>query len=202
MKLIRQLILIALAASASSSLAQRESFDASTIRIVESKEIKKKLLEPTPGKTLQRGGVDLSGKLIIIIATDRAMVFEDVFFKFDSTELRNRSSELQLQQMADALKHQDLNRRRFLIEGHTCDIGGKDYNLQLSAKRAQAIKDALVKRGIAPERLAILGCGEMEPTVELNAKGEPAEVEVQRSRNRRVVLRELPVTGSISGQNK
>lgn len=189
---VHLLIAALLMVSATKANAQRESFDASVVRIIESDTIKKKFYYTGPGKIVERRGVTTDGKVVIIIALDVAFTFDDVFFEFDSTRLRNKSSERQLQEMLAALKSDELKSRRFLIEGHTCDIGGKDYNLKLSADRAQAIKDYLVRNGIAPERLAILGCGESEPAVQLSPNGKPSEVEAQRARNRRVVLREMP----------
>ncbi|MFZ4594394.1 MAG: OmpA family protein, partial [Verrucomicrobiaceae bacterium] len=123
---------------------------------------------------------------------ERFITLKDVFFQLDSTELRDKASAMQLQHMADALKSKELRNKRFLIEGHTCDLGAENYNLSLSAKRAQAIKDWLVKHGIAPERLAILGCGEGEPAAKVDVNGSATKIEAQRSDNRRVVLRELP----------
>jgi len=49
------------------------------------------------------------------------------------------------------------------IEGHTDDIGSMDYNLGLSDKRAQAIKDYLVDKGIDPLRITTTGVGYAQP---------------------------------------
>ncbi|MFZ4596513.1 MAG: hypothetical protein ACOYOF_19825, partial [Verrucomicrobiaceae bacterium] len=59
------LVLATLALTISSSFAQRESFDASTVRIIESKEITEKFTAPTPDKTVQRKGMDTSGSMVI-----------------------------------------------------------------------------------------------------------------------------------------
>jgi outer membrane protein OmpA-like peptidoglycan-associated protein len=196
------LIIATLALTISSSFAQRESFDASTVRIIESKEITKKLTAPAPEGTVQRKGMDSNGSMVIILATERFITLKDVFFKLDSTELRDKASAIQLKQMADALKSKELREKRFLIEGHTCDLAKEDYNLSLSAKRAQAIKDWLVKHGIAPERLAVMGCGESEPAAKIDIKGSVTEIEAQRSNNRRVVLRELPAVETTTTRKK
>jgi len=45
------------------------------------------------------------------------------------------------------------------IEGHTDDIGSMKYNIDLSGKRAQAIKDYLVDKGIDPSRITTKGLG-------------------------------------------
>lgn len=204
MKLIRTLVIASFSLVSLSAQAQRESFEATTVRIIEPKVIKQKLNEPLPApdKTVERRGRDASGALIIVVATERFISFDDVFFKFDSTELRDRQSAKQLDHMAEALNAPELKPRRFLIEGHTCELGGGDYNLTLSAKRAQVIREHLVKKGVAPERLAVLGCGEAEPAVKIDPKASAREQELQRQRNRRVVLRELPAVPAAKSRKK
>jgi outer membrane protein OmpA-like peptidoglycan-associated protein len=49
--------------------------------------------------------------------------------------------------------------RRFRIEGHTDSIGGRDYNLDLSRRRAQAVAEFLVSLGVSRERLDVEGYG-------------------------------------------
>ncbi len=71
--------------------------------------------------------------------------------------------------------------RKVLIEGHTDNIGSSTYNLDLSLRRAEAVKDALVEKGIAPERILAKGYGEAYP-VASNADA------AGRQRNRRVEI--------------
>jgi outer membrane protein OmpA-like peptidoglycan-associated protein len=66
-----------------------------------------------------------------------------------------------------------------VVEGHTCDIGDEDYNQQLGLRRAQAVCDYLVLKGISPERLSLRSCGEKVPAV-------PNDSEKNRAYNRRV----------------
>lgn len=49
------------------------------------------------------------------------------------------------------------------IEGHTDDIGSMKYNIDLSGKRAQAIKDYLVDKGIDSSRITTTGLGYAQP---------------------------------------
>jgi outer membrane protein OmpA-like peptidoglycan-associated protein len=67
------------------------------------------------------------------------------------------------------------------INGHTDSIGDPAYNQKLSAARAKAVTDALIKRGIAASRLNSAGLGETQP------KGDNSTLE-GRAINRRVEL--------------
>ncbi len=49
------------------------------------------------------------------------------------------------------------------IEGHTDNIGSMEYNIDLSQKRAQAVKNYLVKRGIDESRVSTVGFGFKKP---------------------------------------
>ncbi|HVF36200.1 MAG TPA: OmpA family protein [Candidatus Saccharimonadia bacterium] len=69
--------------------------------------------------------------------------------------------------------------RRVRIEGHTDDRGGANLNQVLSQRRAEAVRDALVARGVDAARIVALGRGE---TVPLATNDTPAG----RARNRRV----------------
>lgn len=103
-------------------------------------------------------------------------------FKFDSTDLASEAARAQLAQMARALQSPQLQQAKFVIEGHTCDVGEEAYNLDLSKRRAAAIRDLLLQAGVGAERLAIEGIGEAKPA----QQGTSDDV---RAKNRRVELR-------------
>ena len=68
------------------------------------------------------------------------------------------------------------------VEGHTDNVGGDAYNLELSRQRAAAVKDALVSRHrVAAQRLSTTGFG-------ASRSKEPNETLAGRARNRRVEL--------------
>jgi outer membrane protein OmpA-like peptidoglycan-associated protein len=52
---------------------------------------------------------------------------------------------------------------RVSIEGHTDNVGGERANVRLSQLRAQAVRDYLASKGIAPSRLEAVGFGPTKP---------------------------------------
>jgi outer membrane protein OmpA-like peptidoglycan-associated protein len=63
--------------------------------------------------------------------------------------------------IAEALHHPHLLGYKFLVVGHTDATGGREYNLDLSQRRADAIRHALVTTfRILPDRIEAVGLGE------------------------------------------
>jgi outer membrane protein OmpA-like peptidoglycan-associated protein len=112
----------------------------------------------------------------------RAEVYS-IYFAFNRDEIREES-EPTLQEIADVLRrHPDW---KLAIEGHTDNIASDGYNLQLSQKRAAAVKNALVsKKGIGGTRLTTGGFGESRPK-------DTNDTLEGRARNRRVELVRIP----------
>ncbi len=71
--------------------------------------------------------------------------FEDVHFDFDRYTLRPEATRV-LDEAVAALR--DNPTLRVEIEGHTCNIGTAEYNLALGDRRANAVRDYLVSRGV------------------------------------------------------
>ncbi len=57
------------------------------------------------------------------------------------------------------------------IVGHTDLHGTDEYNNQLSLKRADAVKNYLVEKGLDPKRFKIYGAGKTQPVVNQIGKG-------------------------------
>lgn len=83
-------------------------------------------------------------------------LLEQIHFEFDRDVLTTDSEKI-LDQMAVLLKKNADS--RFLILGCTDAKGSDQYNLNLSARRAKAVYDALVKRGVSPHILKWRGVG-------------------------------------------
>lgn len=90
---------------------------------------------------------------------------------------------LSIDKLSEILK-QNPN-EKVVIQGHTDNTGNPSYNRQLSQQRAEAVRDALVSRGIAPDRLVARGYGESFPVANNTT-------EAGRQQNRRV---DILVTG-------
>ena len=105
-----------------------------------------------------------------------------IYFLFNSAALREES-EPTLKDIAEVLRrHPDW---KLQVNGHTDAIGGDTFNLELSQKRAAAVKDALVKRyKVSEVRLNTSGSGRSQP------KDTNDTVE-GRAHNRRVELRKI-----------
>lgn len=81
-------------------------------------------------------------------------------FDFNSDRIRPQSYPA-IARIADALSHPVLLGYRFLVAGHTDAKGARDYNFDLSQRRANAVVEALVTTfKIEPDRLGALGLGE------------------------------------------
>jgi outer membrane protein OmpA-like peptidoglycan-associated protein len=79
---------------------------------------------------------------------------------------------------------------RMNVEGHTDSIGSDDYNLKLSERRADAVRDYLVSNGISVANVQAIGLGKAGPV----ASNDTA---AGRQQNRRV---EMVVSGEVIGQ--
>jgi outer membrane protein OmpA-like peptidoglycan-associated protein len=99
--------------------------------------------------------------------TERGIVLTmgDVLFAFDKATLSPEAFR-NVDKLADFLrKHPN---RSVLIEGHTDSVGSDEYNLDLSGKRADAVKNALVAKGVGEERITPKGYGKKYPVASNN----------------------------------
>ena len=80
-----------------------------------------------------------------------------VFFDWDSTRLSPASLNV-LEQARDAFKAKQ--GARVTATGHTDTTGTEAYNMALSLRRANAVKDALVRNGVPAQAISVVGKGE------------------------------------------
>ena len=109
----------------------------------------------------------------------KKIVLRGVHFDFNKATIRGDARAI-LDSAIDTLREEgDV---AVIVEGHTDDRGSDAYNLRLSERRAQAVRDYLVAGGIVPSRITSIGRGESQP-VASNA------TEDGRAQNRRVEIR-------------
>ncbi|WP_246166462.1 OmpA family protein [Sphingomonas sinipercae] len=75
-----------------------------------------------------------------------------------------------------------------VVSGHTDSRGSDEQNLRASTRRAELVRDYLVDKGIAPDRIAVVAVGERRP-VAPNANEDGSDNPAGRARNRRVEVR-------------
>src|SRR5438874_10557676 len=114
---------------------------------------------------------------------------DDQLFQYNSAELQESSIE-QLQKLGTLIKRNP--RATFSIEGYTDAFGSYEYNLDLSQRRADSVKDYLVRMmGIDPGQIQTRGYGAAKflvaPRPVLDPSQEEAEIRRQQP-NRRVVI--------------
>lgn len=88
------------------------------------------------------------------------VTFGDVLFDVDRAELKPNGV-ANVATLADFLRNNP--ERKVIIEGYTDSTGSSSYNQQLSERRANSVRMALVKMGIGPERIVAQGYGKDYP---------------------------------------
>jgi OmpA-OmpF porin, OOP family len=110
------------------------------------------------------GGTARSGSAPIVESEPKAMVtlvvLEDNHFEFDKSAITREGETILDQNIRILNENPNVNIR---IAGYTSAHGTADYNQKLSERRAEAVRDYLVKGGIAPDRLTTIGYGKTRP---------------------------------------
>jgi outer membrane protein OmpA-like peptidoglycan-associated protein len=121
-----------------------------------------------PGTTVERTDAET-----LLVRFD-----SDVLFPLDS-DRPTAQSLVTLGEVGDVLVRYP--KTAVVVQGHTDSTGPTDYNVELSERRALAVKDLLVDRGVDQRRVAAIGHGEVYPVA---SNG----FEDGRRRNRRVTI--------------
>ena len=116
---------------------------------------------------------------------------DDQLFQYDSADLQP-SAINQLQKLAVLIKRNP--RATFTVEGYTDSFGSPEYNLDLSQRRADSVKQYLVNgMGITPDQVQTRGYGQskflVQPNPNVGPVGPDTDAEIRRQQpNRRVVI--------------
>jgi len=122
---------------------------------------------PGGGGQIPDGGGSASSESSGANALERALIQDkkvdvySIYFSFNSDVIRDESQPT-LKDIAEVLRRHP--EWKLQVNGHTDSIGGDPSNLDLSRRRAAAVKNALVtQRRIGPDRLATAGYGRSQP---------------------------------------
>lgn len=87
-----------------------------------------------------------------------------VFFAYDSHELTDNAQEVLDTQVnwLNARKHKNVN---VIVQGYCDERGTREYNLALGERRANSVKDYLVAKGVAADRISVISYGKERPAV-------------------------------------
>lgn len=107
---------------------------------------------------------------------ERTIILDHVLFDFDKTGIKPDGAKI-LDRLAKFLNENP--DKKVDLEGHTDWIGTEKYNQGLSERRAAAVKNYLMKKGIDPSRIATRGFGKRKPIAD-------NKTEAGRAKNRRV----------------
>jgi OmpA-OmpF porin, OOP family len=114
-------------------------------------------------------------------------------FTFDSSAVN--LPQAKLEEIATAVKGKG-SPKQVVIVGYTDRLGSTEYNQKLSERRALAVKEYMVGRGIDADRLVAEGKGEADPVVECTDKNKAALIKCLAP-NRRVEIDEVKMIREI-----
>ena len=111
----------------------------------------------------------------------RRLILEGVNFDFDRATLRREDLAIIDK---DVLILKDWGNTKIEISGHTDSVGSDRYNMGLSLRRAHAVRDYLISKGIPASQLIATGFGESDPVAN-------NDTDTGRAKNRRVELNQI-----------
>jgi outer membrane protein OmpA-like peptidoglycan-associated protein len=134
-----------------------------------------RVVEREAGCVRDSDGCELAPQ--IVLHGDRIVLDERVLFDTDRARVKSRGRELIGELVRIWNEHPEW--RRMSIEGHADVRGSDDYNLELSLRRAERVRDELVRHGVDPARIDTVGYGRSRPI-------DPGTSDEAHHHNRRV----------------
>lgn len=126
--------------------------------------------------------------------TEKYTLSANELFTFDSSAVRQPQAKLD--EIATALKS-DGSPDEIVIVGYTDRLGSDDYNQELSGRRAIAVKNYLMNKGIESSRLRAEGRGEVDPVVMCDEQNKAALISCL-SPNRRVEIEKMTIVREVT----
>jgi OOP family OmpA-OmpF porin len=131
------------------------------------------IAECEPEIVAARDKTDVAAVEVVIRTEERPIRLKsDALFDFDSAQL-TESGKANLADMLSNVTAADLQEKKIQVHGYTDRIGPEEYNLVLSKRRAAAVQEYLVSKGVVPSFIEVEGFGEANPLVECrNERGD------------------------------
>jgi OmpA-OmpF porin, OOP family len=117
--------------------------------------------EPGPPET---EGCPMVDTPQVVLESDRIRLRGNILFETAEATIQRQSYKILDEVYTVLSEHPEVT--PVLIEGHTDNRGGRDYNLDLSRRRAKSVVDYLVAKGIAKKRLKSTGYGFDRPVAD------------------------------------
>lgn len=90
--------------------------------------------------------------------------FKTVQFDLNGNSIREDQSDF-VKENIEAAKNAVAEGKTIIVQGHACQLGSPSYNIPLSEKRAEVIKQEMVKNGIPEDKIKTIGYGQEMPIV-------------------------------------
>jgi outer membrane protein OmpA-like peptidoglycan-associated protein len=113
---------------------------------------------------------------LVVVTAKEIKITQQIHFAFSKSEIRSISFPV-LDAVVEALVQNP--KIKIEVQGHTDNVGNKQFNKRLSQDRANSVRTYLIKKGIAADRLVAVGYGMDKPAV-------PNDSDRNRALNRRV----------------
>jgi outer membrane protein OmpA-like peptidoglycan-associated protein len=142
------------------------------------------LLKKSPKMELSEKSLSELKVMVLVLdpkPDEKVLVFGDTHFDFDKSTLTQEAKTL-LDKDVQVLKENPETDVR--MAGYTSAKGTEEINQKLSENRANAVRDYLIEKGIAPERITTIGYGRTKPAVyevtpgDINTKEAKANMRV------------------------
>jgi len=112
-------------------------------------------------------------KVVMVVldpkADEKVVVFGDTHFDYDKSTLSPEAKTLLDMDVQSLKENPKINVR---MAGYTSAEGTEDINQKLSEQRANTVRDYLIAKGIAPERITVIGYGRTKPALYEVAPGD------------------------------
>jgi len=150
--------------------------DAEAQRVKEASDAEARRVKELADAEARRLAAQKSNDTVFVFVKGKTVVLRGVNFEFNKATLTKDSEKILWRAYNAMVANTDV---RVVITGHTDNVGGQKFNQTLSLKRAQTVKNWLVKKGIASNRMRTVGKGLNEPVA-------TNDTEAGRAENRRI----------------